>query len=78
MVTFNVFWQVGGYILEKILEKVTDFIFDIKNILSIGALVLLFQCVNLGIISGENAFAVILMTFTYFLGANSKKKEVEG
>lgn len=56
---------------EKIITRILDYVLDIKNDLSIGALILLFKCVNLGLISGEQAFSVILMTFTFFLGAKA-------
>ena len=56
------------------MTKLLDFILDMKNILSLGALAMFIYCTVTGLISGEQAFAVILMTFSFFLGKTSVKK----
>jgi len=54
------------------LDKVMTFVLDMKNILSIGALAMFVYCTVTGLISGDDAFTIILMTFSFFLGSKTK------
>ena len=56
----------------NILDKFLTFFLDMKNILSIGALGVFVYCTVTGLIDGQDAFTVILMTFSFFLGSKSK------
>lgn len=55
------------------MDKVLNFIFDMKNILSLNAAVVFSYLTVTGKLDAQDAFTIILMVFTFFLGSKVKK-----
>ena len=50
------------------LDRIIEFVLDMKNILSFGVLVVFMTLALNGTLEIEQSYNIILMTFTFFLG----------